>query len=145
MHMKRTAIPGSVVTVSYIGTLDNGRIFQDTGVDGPLIFTIGNDQVFAALEAEVIGMVEGEVKNIVLAPEQAYGPRRSENILTMARSLFPVDKELIPGQKLRIEFGGNRERLMQITTVSESEVTLDGNHPLAGYELTFALRLDRVA
>ncbi len=135
---------GSTVTISYIGTLDNGRIFQSTEEDGPLTLTIGAGQVFPALEQELLGMKAGEVANIVLAPEQAYGPRLPENIITVSRTIFPADKELLVGQRLNIEFKGGDSRVMLITTVTDTEVTMDGNHPLAGCSLTFALRVDGI-
>ncbi len=60
--MKRTARQGDRVTVQYTGTLDNGRIFHST-VDGdPLVFTIVADEVFPALEREIVGMAVGQVK-----------------------------------------------------------------------------------
>lgn len=139
--MKR-AQTGSTVTISYIGTLDNGRIFDSTEESGPLTFTIGNDQVFAALEQNIIGMVSGETKNIVIPAEEAYGPRLDENIIKVKREMFPADRELRIGEKLRIEFNGGRERILIVLDQNEQEVTLDGNHPLAGLDLTFALRLD---
>lgn len=141
--MKRAGL-GSCVTVSYIGTLDNGRIFDNTEEGGPLTFTIGNDQIFAALEQAIIGMGEGETKNIVIAAADAYGPRLDANILKVKRDLFPADRELRIGEKLNLQFSGGRERIMMILEVSEQEVALDGNHPLAGLDLTFALRLDAV-
>lgn len=135
---------GSSVTISYIGTLDNGRIFQSTDEHGPLTITIGNDQLFPALERAIIGMGAGEVKNVVLTADEAYGPRRPENIIRVARSTFPAGKEITVGQKLSIEFKGGSSRVMMVTGVSGDDVTLDGNHPLAGCELTFAVRVDRV-
>lgn len=135
---------GSMVTVSYVGTLDNGRIFDSTEQQGPLSFVIGGNQVFPALEQAVIGMIPGEVKNIVLSAEQAYGPRRPENMISVPRSMFPADRPLTPGQRLRIEFNGGSERLMLVAGLDEERVTLDGNHPLAGQELTFALRLEQL-
>jgi len=141
--MKR-AQTGSSVTISYIGTLDNGRIFDSTEEGGPLTFTIGNDQVFAALEQNIIGMASGETKNILVPAAEAYGPRLDENIIKVKRDMFPADRELRIGEKLRIEFNGGRERILIILEVNEQEVTLDGNHPLAGLDLTFALRLDAV-
>ena len=135
---------GSTVIVSYIGTLDNGRIFHSTDEQGPLTFTIGGDQVFAALERALIGMVSGEVKNVVLKAEEAYGARLPENIITVSRTSFPDGKEIKAGQKLSIEFKGGISRMMVVTDVAETEITLDGNHPLAGLDLTFALRLDHV-
>lgn len=135
---------GSLVTVSYVGTLDNGRIFHSTEQAGPLIFTIGSDQVFPALEEQIVGMRCGEVKNIVLTAEQAYGVRLSENIIEVARSSFPAGKEITVGQKLSIEFRGGVAKVMMVNCVTDSVVTLDGNHPLAGCELTFALKVEQV-
>ena len=135
---------GSTVTISYIGTLDNGRIFHSTEADGPLTVTIGSEQLFPALEQAIIGMHAGEVKNIVLSAEEAYGPRRQENVITVARNTFPAGKEIKVGQKLSIEFKGGASRVMVVTAVNEEEVTLDGNHPLAGLELTFALKVEQV-
>ena len=135
---------GSIVTISYIGTLDNGRIFDSTEDSGPLTFTIGTDQVFAALEQAIIGMASGETKNIQIPAADAYGARLDENIIKVKREMFPADRELRIGEKLRIEFNGGRERVLIILEQNEQEVTLDGNHPLAGLDLTFALRLDAV-
>ena len=135
---------GSTVTVSYIGTLDNGRIFHSTEEQGPQTFAIGAGQVFPALEQAIIGMQAGEVKNIVLTADEAYGPRLQENIISVSRRSFPAGKEIVAGQKLSIEFTGGACRVMVVTAVNENNVTLDGNHPLAGLELTFALKLERV-
>ena len=136
---------GSIVTISYIGTLDNGRIFDSTEDSGPLTFTIGNDQVFAALEQAIIGMASGETRNIVIPAAEAYGPRLEANIIKVKREMFPAERQLRIGEKLRIEFSGGKERVLIILEENEQEVTLDGNHPLAGLDLTFALRLDAVA
>jgi FKBP-type peptidyl-prolyl cis-trans isomerase 2 len=138
------ATTGSTVTISYIGTLDNGRIFHSTENQGPLTVTIGAGQLFPALEQAIIGMRAGEVKNIELAAADAYGPRLKENIISVARHTFPAGKEIIVGQKLSIEFKGGVSRVMVVTGVSGDDVTLDGNHPLAGLDLTFALKLERV-
>ncbi len=139
-----TAKIGSTVTISYIGTLDNGRIFHSTEAQGPLTVTIGDDQIFPALEQAIIGMRAGETKNIVLSAEEAYGPRLQENIIQVARNVFPAEKELAVGQKLSIEFRGGVSKMMLVTGINEHDVTLDGNHPLAGLELTFALRVEQV-
>ena len=135
---------GSTVTIRYIGTLDNGRIFHSTDEHGPQSFTIGTGQVFLALERAIIGMRAGEVRNILLTAEEAYGPRLQENIIKVSRQTFPAGKEITVGQKLSIEFKGGTSRVMVVTDVGEVDVTLDGNHPLAGLDLTFALSLDKV-
>ena len=138
--MSRLAKTGDTVTVQYIGTLDNGRIF-DRADEEPLQIRLGNDEVFPVLEAKICGMKAGEVKNIVVTAADAYGPRRPENVLRVERELFPPEKELKVGQKLSIEIGGGSQRVMVIIDHNEKEVVLDGNHPLAGCDLTFALKL----
>ena len=131
---------GDRVTVHYIGTLDNGHIF-DQRDDEPLSFVIGSGEIFPDMETGIIGMKVGEVKNIHLAAEQAYGLRLDENLLKVSRKLFPADRELRIGRKLNIELAGNEQRMMRIRHVDEQEVLLDGNHDLAGCDLTFALEL----
>jgi FKBP-type peptidyl-prolyl cis-trans isomerase 2 len=136
---------GSSVTISYIGTLDNGRIFHSTDADGPLTVTIGTDQLFPALEQALIGMRAGEVKNVVLTADEAYGARLKENIIAVPRTAFPAGKEITIGQKLSLDFAGGVSRVMVVSAVADDTVTLDGNHPLAGQELTFVVRMDLVA
>jgi peptidylprolyl isomerase len=135
---------GSTVSVHYIGTLDNGRTFHSTPDDQPLVFTIGAKEVFPALEEAVAGMAVGGVRNLVIPAADAYGPRLQENIISMDRANFPPEKELRVGQKLAVEFRGDKKLVMMVMEVTDSKVTLDGNHPLAGHDLTFALRLDAV-
>ena len=135
---------GSIVTVAYIGTLENGRVFHSTEQDGPLTFTIGAGEVFAALERALLGMRSGETRNIVLPAAEAYGPRREENILRLPRSAFPAGKTINVGQKLSIDFSGGVARTKCVAAFDDTAVTLDGNHPLAGCELTFAVQVVEV-
>lgn len=138
-----TVQAGDHVTVSYIGTLDNGRVFDQTD-DSPRTFTIGNDEIFPALENAIIGMKPGDVRNILIPSDKAFGARRDENIIQVDRQLFPQDRKLRVGEKLSIEFGSAGQRVMRIINLNDREVTLDGNHELAGWDLTFALRLDAI-
>ena len=137
----RVARTGDKVTVYYIGTLDNGRIFDQRDADNPLTFILGAGEVFPALEGAIVDMRTGEVKNVHLRAEQAFGLRRDENLLRVARELFPADQELRPGQKLSVELAGGTRQVMRVRTVAEKDVLLDGNHDLAGCDLTFALQL----
>ena len=138
--MKR-AQNGDLVTVHYIGTLDNGRIFDQRDGDESLSFTLGAGEVFPAMESDIVGMKVDEVKNICLSAEQAYGLRLDENLLKVSREIFPADRELRTGRKLSIELAGNEQRMMRVRHVDGDEVLLDGNHDLAGCDLTFALQL----
>ncbi|PLX73632.1 MAG: peptidylprolyl isomerase [Desulfuromonas sp.] len=132
---------GDRVTVHYIGTLDNGRIFDQRDAESPLTFTAGAGELFPSLEQEILGMKVGDVRNIHLASEEAFGKRLEENILKVARDLFPAEKELKIGQKLQIELADGTQKTMRIREIGEQQVLLDGNHDLAGCNLTFALQL----
>lgn len=140
-----TAGNSDTVTVHYIGTLDNGRIFDSTQDREPLVFTIGSGEVFPALERAVTGMTVGETKNVLLPAAEAFGPRKQENIIRIERSALPAGQPVTVGRRLSIEFSGGESRVMTVIGVTDSDVTLDGNHPLAGRDLTFALRLDAIA
>jgi len=136
---------GDTVAIHYIGTLDNGRIFGNTEAEGePLRFTIGAGEVFPALEQAVLDMAPGEVKNLLIPADDAYGPRRPENVLVLQRTELPPGSEPKVGQKVRISLRSGRELLMLVTAVDDETVTLDGNHALAGLDLTFALRLEAI-
>jgi FKBP-type peptidyl-prolyl cis-trans isomerase 2 len=132
---------GDRVTVHYIGTLDNGRIFDQRDDEHPLSFIIGAGEVFPALEQAVLGMRVGEVKNIFLPAERAYGPRSADNLLRVPRELFPAGRSLEVGQALNIELHGRVQQRMRIREISGQTVLLDGNHDLAGCDLLFALLL----
>ena len=141
----QSARTGHLVTVHYIGTLDNGRIFDQRDADQPLLLTLGAAEIFPALEQAIIGMTVGEVKNIHLSAEQAYGLRLDDNLIKVSREMFPVDRELRIGQKLNVELGGHEQRVMRVRAVDDRDVLLDGNHDLAGCDLTFALQLVAIA
>lgn len=135
---------GDRVTIHFIGTLDNGRIFDSADADNPLSFTLGQGEVFPALEEAVTGMSVGRAANIEIKAEDAYGPRLEENLLRLPRTHFPAERKLRIGEKLSLAFSDGEERVMCIIKLDEDEVTLDGNHPLAGLDLTFALQLEKI-
>ncbi len=138
------AKPGDRVTIYFIGTLDNGRIFDSADADNPLSFTIGQGEVFPALEEAVTGMAVGRAANIEIKAADAYGPRLDDNLLRLPRTQFPADRQLREGEKISLSFADGEERVMCIIKLEDDEVTLDGNHPLAGLDLTFALQLEKI-
>lgn len=139
-----TAKLGDRVTVHYIGTLDNGRIFDSADSDNPLSITLGQGEVFTALEQAIVGMKVGSAANIEIPAEQAFGPHRKENMLQVPRSSFPAERELRIGEKISLAFSDGEERVMRVIAEENDAVTLDANHPLAGLDLTFALQLVEV-
>ncbi len=79
---------GDRVTIHYVGTLDNGGVFDSADQESPLSFTLGQGEVFPALEAAVTGLTAGAAANIEILAAQAYGPHRPENMLRVPRGQF---------------------------------------------------------
>ncbi len=132
---------GDRVTIHYIGTLDNGTIFDSADEDNPLSFTIGQGEVFPALEAAITGMGVGNAKNVEISTDQAYGERIKDNIITVPADQFPTDRTPQVGEKVSVTFADDNEQVLGIIECKDGNITLDGNHPLAGHDLTFALEL----
>jgi FKBP-type peptidyl-prolyl cis-trans isomerase 2 len=142
--MFNCAQAGNRISVHYIGTLDNGYIFDSRDEETPMQITLGNNEIFPALEQEIIGMRLGDVKNIQIKAADAYGPRLQENIIKVDREQFPRGQELKVGKKINLTFADDTSKAMLIIKVEEETVTLDGNHQLAGLDLTFALKLVKI-
>ena len=121
---------GDTVRVQYTGKLEDGTVFDSSDESSPLEFTIGSGQIIPGFEQAIVGMEPGETKTATIRPEEAYGQRQ-----------FPEDIEPEPGQHLQVQQPDGRAAIVTVSEVSESAVTLDANHPLAGQPLTFEIRL----
>ena len=135
---------GDVVRVHYTGKLEDGTVFDTSAEQAPLEFTIGDGQIIPGFEKAVIGMEPGETKTARISPEEAYGPRRDDMTLTVDREQFPEEINPEPGQQLQVQQPDGRAAIVVVSEVSESTVTLDANHPLAGQPLTFDIQLVEV-
>lgn len=140
--MTKQAEIGDTVQVHYTGTLDDGSKFDSSQGREPLQITLGQGQVIPGFENAVVGMSEGETKSVTLPPEEAYGERNPQLIHTVAREQIPADIDLEVGIQLAATDGEGRETRLMVLEVSDANVTLDANHPLAGLALTFELQLE---
>jgi len=132
---------GDTVRVHYTGRLEDGTVFDTSLNRHPLQFTLGNGQVIAGVENAITGMNIGESKTTVIPFEQAYGPRRDDMIVTVKRDELPPDLDAKVGQRLELTQMDNKTVLVTVIDVTESSLTLDANHPLAGKTLTFDIEL----
>lgn len=132
---------GDTVKVHYTGKLEDGTVFDTSEERAPLEFTIGSGQIIPGFERAVVGMEPGEAKTATIPPEEAYGPHRDEMTITVDREQFPEDINPEPGQQLQVQQPDGRAAIVVVSDVSESSVTLDANHPLAGQPLTFDIEL----
>lgn len=132
---------GDTVQVNYTGKLADGTVFDSSYGRRPIQFTLGKGQLIPGFENAVLGMNTGEKKTVVIPPDQAYGPHRSESVVQMDRDRLPADMTPQPGQRLELTQEDDKVVLVTITGVSDTSVTLDANHPLAGKDLTFEIEL----
>lgn len=133
---------GDRVKVHYTGKLDDGTVFDSSMITDPLEFTIGDGEVIVGMEEAVTGMSPGQRKSVRVPPEKAYGQRSDDMMMVVGRDKFPPEIQPEVGQQLEIrrhEDGGTFP--VTVAAVSESSVTLDANHFLAGKDLTFDIVL----
>jgi len=135
---------GDTVRVHYTGRLTSGEVFDSSeGTDDgkPLEFTIGSQQVIPGFEAGVIGLAPGESRTITIPVEQAYGPHNPEQVIEVPRDQVPPHIDLTVGNHLQMSQEDGQSFTVLITDLTDTMVTLDANHPLAGRELVFDLKL----
>lgn len=132
---------GDTVKVHYTGTLADNTEFDSSRDGEPLEFTIGQNMVIPGFENGVVGMETGESKKVAIPAEDAYGPYNTELVAVVPRSQVPPELEISLGMVLQVRSteGGIARALVR--DISETDVTLDLNHPLAGQDLTFEIEL----
>lgn len=132
---------GDCVKVHYRGSLDSGEVFDTSQDREPLEFTIGEGRVIAGFEDAVVGMVAGEEKSVRIPSVEAYGERREDMVAVFNSGQFPEDLAPAVGQILQLKREDGMLIQVMVTDVTGDQVTLDANHPLAGKDLIFDLKL----
>ena len=138
--MPETVKDGDTIRVRYRGLLTNGEVFDKSPEGEPLEFQVGTGQVIAGFDEGVRGMRVGERRTVEIASEDAYGPRVDALVNTIAREGMRLDQEPEVGMSLLMKVPDG-EIPLTVTEVTETHVTLDANHPLAGEKLTFEIEL----
>ncbi|PZO18526.1 MAG: peptidylprolyl isomerase [Leptolyngbya foveolarum] len=132
---------GDTVKVHYTGTLNNGQVFDSSKSREPLQFTLGTGMVIPGFDAAVTGLSPGETVTSTIPNAEAYGPYQKEMVAEIEKQNIPADFELEVGQRLEMQVPSGEAMSVTITDIKGDMVTLDGNHPLAGQDLTFELEL----
>jgi len=132
---------GDTVKVHYTGKLTGGEVFDSSVNAEPLQFTLGQQQVIPGFEDAVVDMQPGETKTIEIAADDAYGQAREELKQTVQRSMLPDEIDLKVGMQLTAQNQNGQPFTVTVAEFDDDNVTLDGNHPLAGKDLTFDLEL----
>jgi FKBP-type peptidyl-prolyl cis-trans isomerase SlyD len=109
----------------------------------PLQFLEGAGNIIPGLESEVSKMATGEKKNVKVDAKNAYGEKREDMVIEVPRTQFPPDVKLKVGDRFR---GGAEAHapIFTVMAVADDKIKLDGNHPLAGKDLTFEVEVTEI-
>jgi peptidylprolyl isomerase len=135
---------GDVVHVHYTGRLDDESEFDSSEGRDPLSFQLGTGQVVPGFEKAVLGMEVGEKKTVNLPSDEAYGPRLEQLIFTAPRKNLPPGYDPEVGEMMCLESKDDRQLDVVVTHADEENIKMDGNHPLAGKDLTFDIELVKI-
>lgn len=135
---------GNQVKIHYTGRLDNGQVFDSSQGRDPLEFTMGRGELIPGFEAAVQGMQAGDKKTVTIPAEEAYGQRQENLLFAVDRSEMPEHIQPEVGQQLQVKQDG-QTAVVTISELTDSTITLDANHPLAGENLTFDLEVMEIA
>ena len=130
---------GDKVKVHYTGTLNDGSIFDSSEGKEPLEFTIGENQVIKGFENGIKGMKLNQEKTIKIKAKEAYGEVNQQLIISVPREKFPPEIEV--NGRLIMKGPQGQQIPAIIKEVRDNVVIIDMNHPLAGKELNFKVKV----
>lgn len=134
---------GKVVAFHFTLTNEQGQIIESSADQDPLTYLHGHGNIIPGLEQALMDKVVGDTFTVALPPEEAYGVYEEDLVDTVSRSAFEGVAELEVGMQFQAQYA-NAHRVITITQVEGDEVTIDGNHPMAGETLTFEVEVTDV-
>lgn len=129
-----------VVSMAYKLTVD-GEVLDEAGAEDALQFLQGHRNIIPGLENQIAGMKVGEEKSVVVPPETGYGEVDKDAIDEIPSSEFPEDVTPEVGMELEIKDKDGNEMYGRVLSIQGDTVTMDFNHPLAGKELRFEIKI----
>ncbi len=138
---------GCIVDLVYELKDSEGEVVESADAADPMTYLHGYGEIAPGLEEELDGVEEGAVLEIELPPEKAYGEYNADGIVAVPRSEFPEDAEIVPGDWISVQIKHDDESdevedlEMKVLEISPDSITLDANHPLAGQQVTFDIRV----
>lgn len=134
---------GDTVFAHYVGTLADGTEFDSSREREPLEFVMGQGSLIPGFEKAVMGKKVGDTVEVTIPPAEAYGERNSEMVITVPRKEVP--EHITPEIGMSVQLSSDQGDMeVVISKVTEEEVELDANHPLAGEALHFAIEIMKV-
>lgn len=132
---------GDTVRVHYTGKLRDGTVFDSSANRDALEFTLGKGQLIAGFEKAVKGMSPGESVTVEIPADEAYGPHRPEMVIEFGRDRLPGDMDVEVGQRLQLRQKDGQSVVVKVTGTTDTTLTVDANHELAGKDLTFDIQV----
>ena len=133
-----------VATIDYTLTDDQGTELDSSKDGEPLAYIQGIGNLIPGLEDALEGKSTGDELSVSIQPEEAYGKRDEELLQAVPRAHFDGDDELQMGMQFRASSEDGDERVVTVVEVGDDQVTVDGNHPLAGQILNFEVKVVEV-
>ena len=133
---------GDKVKFDYTLTVD-GKIQDTSAGRGPLEYTHGAGQIIVGLEEELASMNVGDKKTVPIKAEKAYGPVLEEAIRRVPKEAVGGAENLKVGDMVGASNAGHTFRAI-VKEITDKEITLDFNHPLAGKDLTFEVEIKEI-
>ncbi|MEW5248513.1 FKBP-type peptidyl-prolyl cis-trans isomerase [Microbulbifer sp. 2201CG32-9] len=131
----------SVVEIHYLLKDAEGTLIDSSAEGEPLTYLQGAGNIIPGLEREMLDKSAGDKFSAVIQPEQGYGARNPELIQTLPRDAFGDVEELKVGMAFHAQSTGGDPIEVEIIDIDGDDVTIDGNHPLAGVELHFEIQV----
>ncbi len=132
---------GDTAVIEYEGKLDDGQIFDSSKGKDPLEFEVGSGKVIKGFDDAVIGMEKGEEKEVKIEPKNAYGERKEDLVKDVPKKAIPENIELKEGVVLLLKTPDGHQIGAKVKEVKDDTVLIDLNHPLAGQNLNFKIKL----
>ena len=132
---------GDTVRINYTGKLEDGTVFDTSIGRNPLEFTVGKGKIMPEFEDALIGLSPGESNTAEIPSNRAFGPYLKELVVVVDKEHLPDEIDPKIGQVLEIKRENEESFIVTIKDISDSDVTLDANHPLAGKDLLFEIEL----
>ncbi|MBU2651290.1 MAG: peptidylprolyl isomerase [Bacteroidetes bacterium] len=129
------------VKVHYTGTLDDGQVFDSSESREPLEFVVGEGMLIPGFENAVIGMELNETKTVKIPHDEAYGHRHEGLIQEVPNAMLPSGLNPELGMELMSKQDDGQEMVVRIVEVKPESIVIDANHPLAGEDLTFEIKV----
>jgi FKBP-type peptidyl-prolyl cis-trans isomerase SlpA len=133
------------VKVHYTGKLDNGQVFDTSENREPLEFVLGEGKLIPGFENAVEGMELNETRTAKIPVEEAYGERRADLLQEVPKSMLPPDLEPKVGMQLATKQQDGQQMVVHVAEIKDESIVIDANHPLAGENLNFEIKLVEIA